>query len=738
MNLSEVLNPAQAEAAAHIDGPLLVLAGAGSGKTRVLIYRMAHLIKQAGIDPYQILAVTFTNKAAKEMKGRIEELLGPGLAPEWVGTFHSLSSRILRREAETLGFRRDFVIYDSDDQLVLVKKIMKELNISEKQFAPQAVRSYISGAKDQLIGAVEYADQGNNFFEQQVARVYTTYQTALERSNAMDFDDLIMRLAVGYAEVPSMLARYQERFQYILVDEYQDTNHAQYEWINRLAMKYRNLCVVGDDDQSIYAWRGADIRNILDFEKDYPESRIVRLEQNYRSTRLILNVSNAVIKNNKGRKGKELWTEKPQGEKIVLTETIDERDEARWIARKIRDTRAEADRPLRDFTLLYRTNAQSRALEDELRRANMPYVIVGGLRFYERKEVKDVLAYLKVIANPRDSISFRRMINTPPRGLGNVSVERIERFALSEGLDFLEAINRAGEAGLTPTATRSARTIGRFLADLHARIDELSGGEIARRVIEGTGYLRDLEMEAAKNIEAETRAQNVKELLAAIDESTEQKPGEESGTGLRAFLEEVALVADIDRWDGSVDRITLMTLHNAKGLEFPIVFITGMEDGLFPISRAMESPTDLEEERRLFYVGITRAEEYLYLTHANLRRRYGGAMPCLRSRFVDEVPEEYIDQESTVRRLDPSWSGSETPQQEPGVSPFDSAPESSQMVQTPKGKVRISQGQRVKHPIWGEGRILQVGGSGDDMRATIQFSSATKKVMLKYAALEMI
>jgi len=300
MNLSEVLNPAQAEAAAHIDGPLLVLAGAGSGKTRVLIYRMAHLIKQAGIDPYQILAVTFTNKAAKEMKGRIEELLGPGLAPEWVGTFHSLSSRILRREAETLGFRRDFVIYDSDDQLVLVKKIMKELNISEKQFAPQAVRSYISGAKDQLIGAEEYADQGNNFFEQQVARVYTIYQTALERSNAMDFDDLIMRLAVGYAEVPSMLARYQERFQYILVDEYQDTNHAQYEWINRLAMKYRNLCVVGDDDQSIYAWRGADIRNILDFEKDYPESRIVRLEQNYRSTRLILNVSNAVIKNNKG------------------------------------------------------------------------------------------------------------------------------------------------------------------------------------------------------------------------------------------------------------------------------------------------------------------------------------------------------------------------------------------------------------------------------------------------------
>lgn len=738
MNLSEVLNPAQAEAAAHIDGPLLVLAGAGSGKTRVLIYRMAYLIKQAGIDPYQILAVTFTNKAAKEMKGRIEELLGPGLAPEWVGTFHSLSSRILRREAETLGFRRDFVIYDSDDQLVLVKKIMKELNISEKQFAPQAVRSYISGAKDQLIGAEEYADQGNNFFEQQVARVYTTYQTALERSNAMDFDDLIMRLAVGYAEVPSMLARYQERFQYIMVDEYQDTNHAQYEWINRLAMKYRNLCVVGDDDQSIYAWRGANIRNILDFEKDYPESRIVRLEQNYRSTRLILNVSNAVIKNNKGRKGKELWTENPPGEKIVLTETIDERDEARWIARKIRDTRAEADRPLRDFTLLYRTNAQSRALEDELRRANMPYVIVGGLRFYERKEVKDVLAYLKVIANPRDSISFRRMINTPPRGLGNVSVERIERFALSEGLDFLEAINRAGEAGLTPTATRSARTIGRFLADLHARIDELSGGEIARRVVEGTGYLRDLEMEAAKNIEAETRAQNVKELLAAIDEATEQKPGEESVTGLRAFLEEVALVADIDRWDGSVDRITLMTLHNAKGLEFPIVFITGMEDGLFPISRAMESPTDLEEERRLFYVGITRAEEYLYLTHANLRRRYGGVMPCLRSRFVDEMPEEYIDQESTARQPTPSGSGSETPQQEPCASPFDSAPESPQMVQTPKGKVRISRGQRVKHPIWGEGRILQVDGSGDNMRATIRFSSATKKVMLKYAALEMI
>lgn len=736
MNLTEVLNPAQAEAAAHVDGPLLVLAGAGSGKTRVLTYRIVHLIEQ-GIDPYQILAVTFTNKAAKEMKKRIDELLGPGYIPEWVGTFHSLSSRLLRREAENLGFRRDFVIYDSDDQLALIKKIMKELNINEKQFAPEAVRSYISGAKDQLMLAEEYADRGNNFFEQRVARVYTAYEKALANSNAMDFDDLIMKLAVGYAQVPSMLERYQERFKYILVDEYQDTNHAQYEWINRLAKKYRNLCVVGDDDQSIYAWRGADIRNILDFEKDYPEAKIVRLEQNYRSTKLILDVSNAVIKNNKGRKGKELWTENDSGEKIILTETIDERDEARWIARKIRETQAEAGRPLRDFTLLYRTNAQSRALEDELRRAGMPYVIVGGLRFYERKEVKDVLAYLKVIANPRDSISFRRMINTPPRGIGNVSVERIETFALEHGLDLLEAVNRADEAGLKGAAARSAKTIGQFLSELHAGLDELSGGEIARRVIEGTGYLRDLEMEAAKNIEAETRAQNVKELLAAIEEATERNPEEQNGPGLAAFLEEVALVADIDKWDDSVDRITLMTLHNAKGLEFPIVFIAGMEDGLFPISRAMESPTDLEEERRLFYVGITRAEEQLYLTHANLRRRFGGAMPCLKSRFLDEVPEEFFEQESTVRKTT-SWSGKGAPPQAPSASPFDNMPTSPQTVQTPTGKVRIAEGQKVKHPIWGEGRILQVAGAGDNMRATIRFSSATKKVMLKYAALEMI
>jgi DNA helicase-2/ATP-dependent DNA helicase PcrA len=738
MNLSEVLNPAQAEAAAHVDGPILVLAGAGSGKTRVLTYRIAHMIEQIGIDPHHILAVTFTNKAAKEMKKRIEELLGPGRSPEWVGTFHSLSSRILRREADNLGFRRDFVIYDSDDQLALIKKMMKELNINEKQFAPEAIRSNISGAKDQLMAAEEYAERGNNFFEQRVARVYTAYQKALENSNAMDFDDLIMKLAVGYAEVPSMLERFQERFQYIMVDEYQDTNHAQYEWVNRLAKKKRNLCVVGDDDQSIYAWRGADIGNILDFEKDYPETRIVRLEQNYRSTKLILDASNAVIKINKGRKGKELWTENPPGDKIGLAETTDERDEASWIARKIRDTQAEAGRPLRDFTILYRTNAQSRALEDKLRRANMPYVIVGGLRFYERKEVKDVLAYLKVIANPRDSISFRRMINTPPRGLGNVSVERIERFALSEGLDLLTATNRSDEAGLMPAAARSAKTIGQLLTALNAQLEDLSGGEIARRVIEGTGYLRDLEIEAAKNVEAETRAQNVKELMAAIEEATERNPEEQKGPGLQAFLEEVALVADIDKWDGTVDRITMMTLHNAKGLEFPIVFIAGMEDGLFPIARAMENPTDLEEERRLFYVGITRAEDCLYLTHANRRSRFGNTLPALRSRFISEVPEEFIEQEIAVRRPITSWSGKGSPPEQTFASPFDNMPASPETVQTSSGKIRIAQGQRVKHPIWGEGRILQVNGSGDNMQASIQFSSATKKVMLKYAALEMI
>lgn len=722
------LNPAQLKAAQHVDGPLLILAGAGSGKTRVLTHRISYLIDHVGVDPYHILALTFTNKAAREMRDRIEHLLGSGRAPAWVGTFHSIATRILRREADNLDFRRDFVIYDGDDQFALIKKVMKTLNISEKKFAPEAVRSYISGAKDQLIGPEEYADRNLNFFEQYVARIYAAYQEALFENNALDFDDLIMKLADGFARAPSMLERYQEWFQYISVDEYQDTNHAQYVLINRLADRYRNLCVVGDDDQSIYAWRGADIRNILDFEKDYPEAAVIRLEQNYRSTQLILAVGNSVIKNNKGRKGKELWTENPPGEQIRAVETMDERDEGRMVTRKIKEEIERENRPLRDFTLLYRTNAQSRALEDELRRASMPYVIVGGLRFFERKEVKDILAYLKVIVNPRDSVSFRRIVNTPPRGLGNVSVEKIETYALAEGVTLAEALLCGEEAGLTAAARRSAQTLGKFFTELQARHEAISAAEIAKRVIEETGYLRDLEMEAARSIEAETRAQNIRELLAAIEEYVERA----SSPLLRGFLEEAALVSDFDRWDETVDRVTLMTLHNAKGLEFPIVFITGLEDGLFPISRAMEDPTDMEEERRLFYVGITRAKEHLYLSHANLRRRFGGVMPGLRSRFLDEIPGEYVEQLSTVRR--PSVWRDDGP-----ISSSDSQDQSDlqeQETSTPFGTIRLTQGQRVRHPVWGVGRILQINGRGDNMRATIQFSNVTKRVMVKYAALE--
>ncbi len=736
MNLAGELNPAQLKAASHLDGPLLVLAGAGSGKTRVLTSRIAHLVENLGIDPYHILAVTFTNKAAAEMKDRIERMLVQGDVPQWVGTFHSLSARILRREAETLGFRRDFVIYDGDDQLTLIRRLMKDLEISDKRFAPEAVRNHISGAKDRLIPPGEYKDQHSDFFEQQVvSRVYDAYQLALEDCNALDFDDLIMRLAVGYATHPDLLSRYQERFQYILVDEYQDTNRAQYEWINRLALKYRNLCVVGDDDQSIYAWRGADIRNILEFEKDYPEARVVRLEQNYRSTQLILKAGNEVIRNNKGRKGKELWTDNPAGEKIGLVETLDERDEARWISRKIQEMRNGAGRSLRDFTLLYRTNAQSRTLEDELRRAGMPYVIVGGVRFFERKEVKDVLAYLKILVNGRDVISFRRMVNTPARGLGAVSVGRVERLAAERDIDYVEALYRAGEEELSGKAARAAADLGEFLLRLRSRLDEISGAEAARGLLEKTGYLRELELEAAKNVEAEARVQNVNELMAALEEATERPEEGQPVTGLIEFLEEVALVTDIDRWDESVECVTLMTLHNAKGLEFPIVFITGLEDGLFPISRAMESPADLEEERRLCYVGITRAQEQLFLTHANLRRRYGGATTSLKSRFIDEIPDELVTRESTGRFYTrSSWQQDE----KASDTPFEDDIAAPRTVQTPTGSIRISRGQDVKHPVWGKGRILQVAGSGDDLRATIRFSDTTKKVIVKYAALEKI
>ena len=736
MNLAGELNPAQVKAASYVDGPLLVLAGAGSGKTRVLTYRIAYLVEHLGIDPYHILAVTFTNKAAAEMKDRIDRMLGQRDVPQWVGTFHSLSARILRREAEILGFRRDFVIYDGEDQLALIRRMMKDLEISDKRYSPEAVRSFISGAKDQLISPVEYKAQHTDYFEQQVvSRVYEAYQHALEDCNALDFDDLIMRLAVGYATHPDLLNRYQERFQYILVDEYQDTNRAQYEWINHLANKYRNLCVVGDDDQSIYAWRGADIRNILEFEKDYPEARVIRLEQNYRSTQLILKAGNEVIRNNKGRKGKELWTENPGGEKIGLVETMDDRDEARWISRKIQEMRNDSGRVLRDFTLLYRTNAQSRTLEDELRRAGLPYVIVGGVRFFERKEVKDVLAYLKVLVNGRDAISFRRMVNTPVRGIGAVSVSRVEQLAVERGMDFLEALYHAGEAGISGKAHRAAVELGEFLLGLRSRLAEISGAEAARRVLEKTGYLRELELEAAKNVEAETRVQNVNELMAALEEATERPEEGQPVSGLDDFLEEVALVTDIDRWDESVDCVTLMTLHNAKGLEFPVVFITGMEDGLFPISRAMESPNDLEEERRLCYVGITRARERLFLTHANLRRRFGGTQTSLRSRFIDEIPDDLVSRESTSRY----YSRSSWPQEEKASAPpFEDDITTPRTVETPMGRVRISQGQDVKHPIWGKGRIIQVAGSGDDLRATIRFSDTTKKVIVKYAALEMI
>ena len=743
MNLAGELNPAQVKAASHVDGPLLVLAGAGSGKTRVLTCRIAHLVEQLGIDPYHILAVTFTNKAAAEMKDRIESMLVQGNVPQWVGTFHTLSTWILRREAETLGIRRDFVIYDREDQLALIRRAMKDLGISDKRYAPKAVRSHISGAKDRLISVREYRNQYKEYFDQKVvSQVYEAYQHALEDCNALDFDDLIMRLVIGFENQSDLLNRYQERFQYILVDEYQDTNRAQYEWINRLARKNRNLCVVGDDDQSIYAWRGADIRNILEFEKDYPEARVVRLEQNYRSTGLILTAGNAVIRNNTGRKGKELWTNNPAGERIGIVEALDDRDEARWISNKIQEIRTGNGRVLRDFTVLYRTNAQSRTLEDELRRAGLPYVIVGGVRFFERKEVKDILAYLKILTNGRDAISFRRMVNTPTRGLGAVSVGRIENLAVERGIDYVEAMYRADEAGVTGKAARAATDLGGFLLRLRSRLDEISGAEAAKSVIEKTGYLRELEVQAIENVEAEVSVQNVNELVTALEEATERPEEGQLVAGLDDFLEEVALVTDIDRWDETVDCVTLMTLHNAKGLEFPIVFISGMEEGLFPLSRSMDSPTDMEEERRLFYVGVTRAQKRVFLscakyrrTRANLQRMYSDTMESLRSRFIDEIPDDLVSRESTSR----FYSRSSWPQEEKSSAPpFEDDITSPRVVQTPMGRVRISRGQDVKHPVWGKGRIIQVAGSGDDLRATIRFSDTTKKVIVKYAALEMI
>jgi DNA helicase-2/ATP-dependent DNA helicase PcrA len=718
------LNPAQLEAVRQTEGPLLVLAGAGSGKTRVLTHRIAYLMKERNVRPWNIFAVTFTNKAAGEMRERVSKLVGHGFRELWLGTFHSMCARILRREAERLGYGTNFTIYDPEDQLSVIARVMKELGIGERETPPKMVRARIDGAKNEVVGPDEYDSYTASHYEAKVAHIYHSYQTYLKEHNAFDFGDLIMQSVRLFQTDAQVLSRYQNHFQYVMVDEYQDTNHAQYVLVNQLSSTHRNLCVVGDDDQSIYGWRGADISNILDFEKDYPETTIIRLEQNYRSTKTILAAAGAVIACNRGRKGKELWTENELGDRILLLEGYDERDEARLIVDRIQDEIVSKARSLKDVAVLYRTNVQSRVLEDRLRSSGIPYTIVGGLKFYERKEVKDILAYLKVLVNPRDAVSLKRILNVPRRGVGAITLNKLEAYAGENGLVLGEALERLDEIeGLSP-GTR--RTLGEFweIMKKHAEMSRQEPADtLAKSLVEEVGYMEMLEAEGT--IESENRAENVKELLYAVSEYTSRS----QDPTLAAYLADVALITDIDQWDDRADAVTLMTLHCAKGLEFPVVFITGLEEGLFPLSRSIDQPDEMEEERRLFYVGVTRTKEKLYMSLAGHRRRYSETLGSLPSRFLEEIPNELFEQPSRDEVGDILYS--------PNESYFtDSSFEDENQAYTVP---TLEVGQWVIHPSFGRGQIVSKRGRGENLKLTILFEhSIRKNIVVKYAKLSVV
>ncbi len=667
-HLIKDLNEKQVDAVLATEGPLLVVAGAGSGKTRALTHRIAYLMQEKNVNPWNTLAVTFTNKAAKEMKERLRELLSsqtveeagdfifedffnPNYEPQlpMMGTFHSICVRILRKHIHLLGYNNNFAIYDVADQNVLAKRLMQELHMDPKKTAPRAILSHISNAKNELITANEYERRSaHNMFTENVAKFYKRYQKELERSNALDFDDIIMLTVRLMEEHPSVLEGLQNKFRYISVDEYQDTNHAQYKLVTMLAAKYRNICVIGDSDQSIYSWRGADMRNILEFERDYPDARVVMLEQNYRSTQVILDAAHAVIEKNKSRRDKKLWTEKEGGEVIQIAMAGNEKEESAAIAREIQNIMRGYEFPdYRDFAVLYRTNAQSRTLEEMFLRYGIPYKIVGGLKFYERKEIKDVLAYLRVLVNPTDSVSLLRILNVPARNIGPKTVETVQRLAVRLGCSFFEALERADElaggdamerfgAKLSDAKVQSLKKFVDLIRKLQGVNRSFPASGVIKHVIDYTGYKRFLD---DGSVEGEARLENVRELISVAAKYDSLEPG----MSLNIFLEEVALIADVDRLDNEENSVTLMTVHSAKGLEFPVIFICGLEEGVFPHSRSLLDQRELEEERRLMYVAMTRAKERLYLLHAEERMLYGDYKRNAPSQFLDDIPEELIE-----------------------------------------------------------------------------------------------
>ncbi len=718
------LNEAQKRAVTYHDGPLLVLAGAGSGKTRVLTTRIAYLLLEKGVDPYNILAITFTNKAAREMRERIAATVPELVHDLWVFTFHATCLRILRRQSGFAGYTANFVIYDTDDQKTVIKDCLKELNLDDKKFSPQAMLSAISQAKNMLYGPAEMEKKSYDYFSQIACKVYKLYQDKLRQNNALDFDDLLMQTVLLLQNNPAVLNYYQEKFRYILVDEYQDTNHVQYVLVNLLAQKYRNLCVVGDPDQGIYGWRGADIQNIMSFERDYPDATAIVLEQNYRSTRTILESANEVIRHNQNRKEKKLWTAGSPGNPITVFTARDEHAEARYVVDQINRWHYVLKKPYRNFAVLYRTNAQSRVLEEKFLIAGIPYTIVGGLRFYERKEIKDVLAFLRLLVNPNDRLSLRRVINEPKRGIGAASINKIFTRADETGLAPLTLLESASAtSGLTGKAAHAAAIFGQTMGDIRKRMPALPITALAQMVLDETGYWRALESE--QTVESRTRLDNLREFYSVTGEYDRQGVG----SGLEDFLASLALVTDLDNYEQNADQVTLMTLHSAKGLEFPVVFMAGLEETVFPHSRSMEDRHELEEERRLCYVGITRAMEHLYLTHCWQRTLYGNTRMNEPSRFLQELPPDLLN---TRDPLD-----IHTQKDYANSAGGGSSKETDQADKHQGQNISFSVGEQVYHRKWGQGTIMEVRGKGDKTELKIEFPGlGIKTLMARYAPLE--
>lgn len=736
-NMLDKLNERQKEAVLATEGPVLVLAGAGSGKTTVLVNRIAYMISEKHIRPWNILAITFTNKAAREMKDRIERLLGDTAKDMWIGTFHSVCVRILRSCIDLLGYSRDFVIYDTADTKTVMKECLRELDIDEKSFPVRNVLSIISNAKNDLMDAATFENVYKSDYRMSIiAKIYYRYQTKLRKNNAVDFDDIILNTVKILSENPDVLSKYQDKFQYILVDEYQDTNNSQYLLINLLAQANRNLCVVGDDDQSIYKFRGANIGNILNFEDDYSDVQKITLDQNYRSTQNILDAANSVISNNKGRMGKSLWTSNGDGNKVFVYTGTNEYDEARYIARQIKKHFDEQG-SFSDCAILYRTNAQSRVIEEMLMREPVPYKVLSGLRFYDRKEIKDIIAYLRVVYNPNDDVSLARIINEPKRKIGNATLEKARNIAREKETSLYDVISHADDYPEFKTAIKKLLSFSEIIQSLIKLKDTVTIEDLTGRILNDTGYMPELVME--DTTESKTRIENLGEFISVI---TEFEKNEETGNTLGEFLENISLVSDIDGYDENEDSAVLMTIHSAKGLEFPIVFLSGLEEGLFPGMRSMESDDDIEEERRLCYVAITRAKEQLYITKTISRTIHGKTMPTTASRFFKEIPVEYLEDKTTLQpkvakvMQDLGVRNAAAPKKEVYMTKgFGSSVKSSGSTDYSKFKA----GDAVEHRTFGRGEILKATPCGNDCILEIQFESiGFKRLMAAFAKVKKI